>query len=73
MGVLFMKMPQLSNRPNFFCYFPPNLPYLRRCSQTVAQEVINVARWIPQLWRKHHNKSTLTHIVQNIGSIGGEF
>ena len=26
--------------------------------QTVAQEVINVARWIPQLWRKHHNKST---------------
>ena len=30
------------------------------CSQTGAQEVINVARWIPQLWRKHHNKSTLT-------------
>ena len=20
--------------------------------------MINVARWIPQLWRKHHNKST---------------
>ena len=44
--------------PTSFCYFPPNLQYLRPCSQTVAQEVINVARWIPQLWRKHHNKST---------------
>ena len=68
MIIVFMKMPQLSNRHNFFCYFPPNLPYLRRCSQTVAQEVINVARWIPQLWRKHHNKSTLTK-----GGIFGQY